>query len=207
MVPVRTSLSALLTGSAMIGTLAVAAARHSLLLDGPPVWSMDSGIAFGAKAGGLYLVMFTILHLVAQRMSLGLSTVYAGLAAAAFVATALVFASPEKLRTFIDQGLLFVSLGAFAAFGAIAGLMYHARAGYCAEGDNPHTLDGFLRSLNRTPDLDADDGMYSAASRGNPAVKGKISADHARIQTETAEYVDSPLQVRTSFGATAAKKN
>ena len=201
MLPVRTSLSALLTNGVMIGALAIAAARHGLLLDGPAVWTVDAGILYGAKAGCLYLIAFLILHLVAQRMSLGLRPLYAAFGAVAVVATMLVMASHDQIQVFIDKGFLLLALGVLAAFGGIAGFLYHVRADYCAEGDDPHTLDGFLRSLSPASSDDGQDGHAATAStRGAPAYNGKASEDRAHVQTESAEYFDGPLQVRTSFG-------
>ena len=197
MVPVRTNLRALLTSGALIGAVAVAAARHGLLIDGPRVWTIDSAILLGLKAGSLYVLGFAILHVVAQRLTMGLRSVYAGLGAVATVATMLLLANRGQIDAFVDKGYLLATLIALGAFGALVGFLYHVRAGYVSEGDNPGALGGFLRGLQTSGTDDRGDTAMPASISG---VKGQASEDRAHIQLETAEYFDGPLQVRTSFG-------
>jgi hypothetical protein len=161
------------------------------------------------QGGCTYVIVFLLMHLGLRQASVINRWAYAGLGAAAAAIAIATLTPPAGWRHLLSEGRLAGYLGLVAAFGAIIGFLYVWRAGLDAEDDDVSALES-MHAVQLRMVLDgqplptpaaptpapaaapAPAHVYSAAAAPAPATEPAV------IQTETAEYFDGPLVVRTS---------
>jgi hypothetical protein len=120
----------------------------------------------------VYTAVFAAAHMTLASLRIGARWVYVVTGAVAMLLAFGCGALPRLLPVAQGAGLVTVLFLLPAMFGAMLGYLYHRRAGPRIEGDDPAAV---------------------AAATEN--------ADPALVSTESAEYFDGPLQVRTSAAA------
>lgn len=206
MVQVRTDFAALVTGAIIFGVFTVACAALGFYVFDRTVLTSDDRALWAIKMGLGYAGLFLLAHLALRKAGIYSQGVYA--VAGAVVAVVAFLISADRMATvqMIQSGSFAASLLIPAALGWLVGFIYHFRAGYVTDRDDPHALHAVLNP--------ASQAEPSALSRGGSAGSGNV--EHSNTQNSEAgfvtpdgahagvnglEYFSGPLRVRTSPAA------
>lgn len=177
---VRTDRSAFLIGAIITALFTVEVVRTGLVITAQDSSSLDAWVIMALACGTLYAIQFAIGHGQLRKRAIGSRKAYAVLGALAALAPFLIAMGHGPLTLAVQKGSLSALLLCPLAAGALVGFLYHRRAGYEIEGDDPAALAAAV-GVN-----DSD----------NPHASGTV-------RTDQAEYFDGPLVVRSSLGANA----
>ena len=205
MARVRTNIGGFGTAAVMAGAFGLAARRQGLGHEMVAGWTPDAVAVAGLAAALCFAIPFVTGHFVLDRFGLTRRPYYALLGAVSLAASFLVTVPFSRLQALAHEGALSLAIVIPALLGAVIGFLYHIRAGWTAEGDDPETLRALLAEL---PKPDRSEGAPGTAATALPAPgpgfgrKG-ASEDLAYVSTGESEYFEGPLQVRTSVASMA----
>ena len=173
---VRTDRPALLVGAVVMALFTLEVVRTGLVMTARTSGSLDAWVLMALATGALYALLFLVGHDRIRARGMRSRGVYAAVGAAAAVPPFLVAVGWTALAGAGRSGMLSALLVCPLVLGALLGFLYHRRAGYEVEGDDPAALAAM------------------AAGGGG---------DGALLAAAEATYFDGPLVVRNSLGANA----
>lgn len=207
MARVRTNIGGFATSAAMAGAFQLAAQRHGLAHEMVLEWTPDAVAVAGLAAALCFALPFVAGHFILDRAGLTRRPYYALLGALSLAAGFLVTVPMARLQSLAEQGTLSLALLLPALLGAVIGFLYHIRAGWTTEADDPEALRALLADLPRSDEPAGEPGAAApalAAPVRAPAFGRRgASEDFAHVSTGPSEYFEGPLQVRTSIASMA----
>ena len=174
---VRFDRTALATGAATMGLFTLVEMRLGIWSE--PVareWTLDRTIVEILLVGALFTGLFMAGHAAARKAGKRGRSVYAAIGALAAAPGNLLAMGGDAMAEAKDSGMLSVLIAAPLVAGAVIGFLYHRRAGYETDGDDPAAL---------------------AAAAAEPA-EAEGGTAGGFVETASASYYDGPLQVKTS---------
>jgi hypothetical protein len=173
MLLVRTDTKAVLAGAIIMALVTLEVIRTGLVMTAQDRASLDAWVVLAVATGVIYGGLFLCGHHALRRRGQRSRGAYAALGAAAALPPFLLATGWRSIAAAGNTGMLSALLICPLAGGALMGFLYHRRAGYDIAGDDVEAL---------------------AAAAGEASTPSHLA-------TETAEYFDGPLVVRSSLGA------
>lgn len=204
---VRTSFSALAVGGLMAGLFDLAVIRQVTPFEAR--FDTVDGKVLGAVVGAVaFLVPFVAAHMAARAAGLGRSVVYSAAGAIALLVSFLASGGLHVIDLAAANDMVTVAFIGPAAMGGVFGYLYHHRAGYSGQGDDPAKLAARIGATRSQADPLATGekpafghaphsraGVASSADFGSAAPK----AGPDLVDVDGTSYFSGPLQVRTSI--------
>lgn len=202
MARVRTNIGGFGTAAAMAGAFQLAAQRQGLAHEMVIEWTPDAVAVTGLAAALCFALPFVAGHFILDRAGLTRRPYYALLGALSLAAAFLVTVPIARLQSMAQQGTLSLAILIPALLGAVIGFLYHIRAGWTAEDDDPEALRALLDDVTR-PGEPAGDSRGTAPGTVPAFGRKGASEDLAHVSTGSSEYFEGPLQVRTTVASMA----
>lgn len=176
---IRTDRSALLIGAVIMAMFTLEVVRTGLVVAGHGEGSVDAWVLRSLITGAVYALLFWLGHHLLRKRQSSSRNLYALIGAVASVPPFFLATGWTALAAASAAGRLSALLACPLVLGALLGFLYHRRAGYEADGDDPAAL------------------ASTVVDPRAPTASGGLHV------TQMAEYYEGPLVVRNSLGAKA----
>jgi hypothetical protein len=170
------------------------------------LWTADVFIGRSLIPAIIFAAIFLAGHMVLHSYSKSQTVFYCLLGSLALNAAFYGSFGPEIIAKASDNGIGFFIAGAVFLTGSMIGFAYRRFAGLETEGDDPAKLASLMEHGVASAAADNPDrytqtapAILDATARNSGEVG--MSADLAYAATDTAEYYNGPLQVKTSANA------